>query len=80
MNLAVSLLGDEVVNFTPKFVGKLRSSSQVKFMSFGVVGMSWNFPDVVVMSIRNYWFSVICTLVKWEVHSFDFHVHSQNVT
>ena len=30
-------LRNEVVNFTPNFVGKLRSSSLAKFASFGVV-------------------------------------------
>ena len=30
---------ETVVNFTPNFVGKLQSSSQVKFASFGVVGL-----------------------------------------
>ena len=46
-NLAISLhscqsnheLRTEVVNFTPNFVGKLRSSSLAKFASFDVVGL-----------------------------------------
>ena len=46
-NLAISLrncqsnceLQNKVVNFTLNFVGKLRSSSQVKLTSFGVVGL-----------------------------------------
>ena len=46
-NLAISLhscqsnreLRNEVVNFTPDFIGKLRSLSQVKFTSFSVVGL-----------------------------------------
>ena len=46
-NLAISLrscqsnheLRNEVVNFTPNFVGKLRSSSLAKFASFDVVGL-----------------------------------------
>ena len=44
-SLAISLcsyqsnreLRNEVVNFKPNFVGKLRSSSRAKFASFGVV-------------------------------------------
>ena len=32
-------LRNEVVNFMPNFIGKLRSSLQVKFASFGVVGL-----------------------------------------
>ena len=48
MNLAISLrscqlnykLQNKVVNFTPNFVGKLRSLSQAaKFISFGVVDL-----------------------------------------
>ena len=47
MNLAISLrswqsnheLRNEVVNYTLNFVGKLWSSSRVKFASFGVVGL-----------------------------------------
>ena len=31
------------VNFTPNFAGKLRSSSQAKFTSFGVVGLVINY-------------------------------------
>ena len=58
MNLAISLrscqsnceLGNEVVNFTTNFVGKLRGLSREKFAPFGV------FLEVVVMSIANYRF------------------------
>ena len=32
-------LQNEVVNFSPNFVGKLRSSSRAKFAPFGVVGL-----------------------------------------
>ena len=47
MNLGILLrsiqsnreLRNEVVNFTPNFVGKLRSSSRAKIPSFGVVGL-----------------------------------------
>ena len=47
MSLAMSLhsrqsfheLQNEVVNFIPNFLWKLRSSSRAKFASFGVVGL-----------------------------------------
>ena len=46
-NLAISLrscqsnreLGNEVVNFTPNFARKLRSSSRANFASLGVAGL-----------------------------------------
>ena len=61
-NLAISLrscqsnceLGNEVVNFTTNFVGKLRSSSRevctIRCKCLGI------FLEVVVTSIANYWF------------------------